>query len=152
MIAGNSTAATAAPAFIFGNLVFGELGDPWAVYRLAPQSYAGLSIGRKRDVMAQLEGFLQRIQADFQILRISRPWSIADYVASTWQTFDRRHGDEDEVRRRETGFKELIRAHAQAMQDRQIVRPDIYLAVRLREVGRGVSTAVAAGGLQERID
>jgi hypothetical protein len=137
------------PAFIYGNLVFAELGDPWAVYRLAPQSYAGLSTRRKLEVMGQLNGFLQRVQADVQILRIARPWSVRDYVASTWQTFDRRHGGAEEIARREEGFKELLRAHALAMQDRQIVRPDIYMAVRLNRVAAGMAGLLGGGGLQQ---
>lgn len=137
------------PCFIYGNIVFAETGDPWAVYRLSPQSYAGLSIGRKLEVMGQLEGFLQRVQADVQILRIARPWSIQDYVGSTWQTFDHRHGDERERAQREEGFKGLLRSHALAMQDRQIVRPDVYMAVRLREAGTSVAELVGGGGLRQ---
>lgn len=126
------------PCFIYGNIAFAELGDPWGIYRLAPQSYAGLSAGRKREVMGQLEGFLKRAQADIQVLRVARPWSVRDYLASAWQTFDRRHGGEDEITRREEGFKTLLQSHALAMEGRQLVRPDVYLAVRLRGPAGGI--------------
>ena len=65
------------PSFIYGNIVFGrDLGDAWALYKLASQSYAGLSTGRKLEVMGQMEGLVHRISADFQILRIARRFSV----------------------------------------------------------------------------
>lgn len=152
MIGASSRSIRARPCFIYGNIAFAELGDAWAIYKLTPQSYAGLSTGRKLEVMSQLEGFLQRVQADFQILRIARPWSVRDYISSTWETFDRRHGDDAEMRRREDGFKALLRSHAEAMQDRQIVRPEVFLAVRLREAGGSVADVVGTGGLQQRLE
>lgn len=138
------------PCFIYGNIVFGHgLGDAWGVYKLRPQSYAGLSTGRKLDVMAQLNGFVHRVRADFQILRIARPWSIADYVESTWQTFDRRHGSPEQIADRSELFKALLERHAVAMQDQQIVRPEIYLAVRLHDADAGISDLLGGGSVAE---
>jgi hypothetical protein len=137
------------PCFIYGNIAFAELADPWAIYRLAPQSYAGLSAVRKREVMGQLEDFLQRAQADIQILRIARPWLVRDYLASAWQTFDRRHGGEDEIACREEGFKTLLHSHALAMEGRQLVRPDIYLAVRLRDPAGGIEDLLGGDRLRQ---
>jgi energy-coupling factor transporter ATP-binding protein EcfA2 len=131
-----------APCFIYGNIVFPDLEDPWAVYRLQPQSYAGLSAARKIAVMSQLNGLVQAVEADFQIHRVARPWSIRDYISSAWQTFDRRHGSDDEIARREKGFEALLHAHAYAMEDRPIVRPEVYLVVRLREAGSSLSDLV----------
>jgi hypothetical protein len=136
------------PAFIFGNIVFGrDLGDAWAVYKLASQSYAGLSVSRKLDVMTQLEGLVHRISADFQILRISRPFSVEDYLASTWRTFDRRHGSAEEIERRKEAFERLLRSHAFILSERETVRPDVYLAVRLRDASAGLANAFGEGGL-----
>jgi hypothetical protein len=148
MIAASRRGARPAPCFIYGNIVFGrDLSDAWAVYRLKPQSYAGLSTGRKLEVMGQLEGFAHRVRADFQILRIARPWSVRDYVSSTWQTFDRRHGAAGEIAARADAFKSLLGTHALAMQGREIVRPDAYLAVRLRDAGAGIAELLGEGGL-----
>ncbi|HEU5105554.1 MAG TPA: ATP-binding protein [Solirubrobacterales bacterium] len=136
------------PSFIYGNIAFGrDLHDAWAVYKLRPQSYAGLSTGRKLEVMGQLEGLVHRISADFQILRISRRFSVRDYVASTWRTFDRRHGSAEEIERRKAGFESLLRTHAYALSERQTVRPDVYLAVRLQDAGSGIAGLFGEGGL-----
>jgi hypothetical protein len=128
--------------------VFGrDLSDAWAVYKLAGQSYAGLSTGRKLEVMGQLEGLVHRITADFQILRISRRFSIRQYLASTWQTFDRRHGSGEEIERRKAAFESLLRAHAYALSERETVRPDVYLAVRLQDASSGIAELFGGGGL-----
>jgi AAA domain-containing protein len=136
------------PSFIYGNIVFGrDLSDAWAVYKLAGQSYAGLSTGRKLEVMGQLEGLVHRITADFQILRISRRFSIRQYLASTWQTFDRRHGSGEEIERRKAAFESLLRAHAYALSERETVRPDVYLAVRLQDASSGIAELLGGGGV-----
>jgi AAA-like domain len=136
------------PSFIYGNIVFGrDLSDAWAVYRLRPQSYAGLSTGRKLEVMGQLEGLVHRISADFQILRIARRFSVREYLASTWRTFDRRHGSAEEIELRKAGFESLLRAHAYALSERETVRPDVYFAVRLQDAGSGIAGLFGDGGV-----
>jgi len=136
------------PAFIYGNIVFGrDLNDAWAIYKLGPQSYAGLSTGRKLEVMGQLEGLVHRISADFQILRVSRRFSVRDYLASTWLTFDRRHGSGEEIERRRTAFESLLRAHALALSERETVRPDVFLAVRLQDASTGIADLLGEGGI-----
>lgn len=138
------------PYFIYGNIVFPEPGDPWALYRLAPQSYAGLSLARKVQVMGQLKSMVQRVQADFQLLRIARPWSVREYLESTWQTFDRRHGSPEEIKEREQRFDRLLRSHAAVLEDRQVVRPEIYMTIRLREANGSIGDLV--GTLQRLRD
>jgi hypothetical protein len=98
--------------------------------------------------MGQLEGFVHRIQADFQILRIARPWSIREYVSSTWRTFDRRHGSSEEVEQRAAAFKSLLKTHAFTMQDRDIVRPDVYLAVRLQDANTSIADLLGGRGVK----
>ncbi len=136
------------PSFIYGNIVFGhDLGDAWAVYKLGSQSYAGLSTGRKLEVMGQLEGLVHRISADFQILRISRRFSVHEYLTSTWRTFDRRHGSAEEIERRKAAFESMLRAHALALSDRETVRPNVYLAVRLQDASTGIAELLGEGGV-----
>jgi hypothetical protein len=126
---------SAGPSFIYGNLVFGrDLRDAWATYQLTPESYAGLSTARKLQVMAQLGGLVGELRADFQILRVARPWSVDDYLTSAWQTFDRRHGDTVELASRSEGFRALLDTHVAAMGERSIVRPEVYLLVRLDDM------------------
>ncbi len=136
------------PSFIYGNIVFGrDLDDAWALYKLSSQSYAGLSTGRKLEVMGQVEGLVHRISADFQILRIARHFSVRDYLASTWRTFDRRHGSAEEIERRKVAFEKLLRAHAYVLSERDTVRPDIYMAVRLQDASSGIAELLGEGGL-----
>jgi hypothetical protein len=136
------------PCFIYGNVVFGrDLSDAWALYKLASQSYAGLSVGRKLEVMGQLEGLVHRISADFQILRVARRFSVGSYLASTWRTFDARHGSAEEIERRREAFESLLHAHSLALSERETVRPDIYLAVRLQDAGAGLAGALGEGGI-----
>jgi hypothetical protein len=136
------------PSFVYGNIVFGrDLADAWAVYKLGPQSYAGLSTGRKLEVMGQLEGLVHRLSADFQILRISRRFSVREYLASTWRTFDGRHGSGEEIQRRKEAFESLLRAHAFALSDRETVRPDVYLAVRLQDASTRIAEVLGDGGI-----
>jgi hypothetical protein len=148
MIAPSLGGPRARPAFIYGNIVFGSgLGDAWALYRLAPQSYAGLSVGRKLEVMAQLEALAHGLGADFQILRVARRFSVSDYLASAWRTFDRRHGSATEIERRRAAFERLLGSHATAMADRETVRPEIYLSVRLRDAAGGMAGLLGQGGV-----
>lgn len=140
--------ASPRPTFIYGNIVFGSsLEDAWAVYRLGGQSYAGLATTRKVEVMGQLHGLVQRIEADFQILRIARRFSLTDYAESTWRTFDRRNGGEEEIRRREAGFRELLETHVSALTGRETVRPEVFLAIRLEGVSGGFLGSLGNGGL-----
>jgi AAA-like domain len=142
------TSSGARPCFIYGNVVFGrDLGDAWALYKLASQSYAGLSVGRKLEVMGQLEGLVHRIAADFQLLRVSRRFSVPSYLASTRRTFDARHGDREEIECRRNAFESMLEAHAFALSERETVRPDIYLAVRLQDAGAGLASVLGEGGI-----
>ena len=135
------------PCFIYGNIVFGrDLGDAWALYKLSSRSYAGLSTGRKLEVMGQLEGLVHRVSADFQILRVGRRFSVPAYLASTWRTFDARHGSAEEVERRREAFGTLLKAHSYALAERETVRPDVYLAVRLTDARPGLAGALLGEG------
>lgn len=148
MIAGGLGGPRPRPAFIYGNVVFGaDLGDAWGLYRLAPQSYAGLSVGRKLEVMAELEALAHGLGADFQILRVGRRFSVEEYLASAWLTFDRRHGAAAEIERRRVAFERLLDAHAAAIAERETVRPDIYLAVRLQDAAAGLARLLGPGGV-----
>ena len=62
--------------FVYRNLVFGSgRDDVWGLYRLATRSYPGLPVTGKLEVLAQLAAFAATIEADFQLLRVSRAWS-----------------------------------------------------------------------------
>ena len=68
--------------FAHRNLVFGaDLDDVWALYRLETRSYAGLTRSEKGELLSQLAAFAYTVEADFSLLRVTRPWSVAGYRA-----------------------------------------------------------------------
>jgi hypothetical protein len=133
---------------IINNVVFGAtLYDAWAVYKLHNASYPGLTVDRKIDVKDHLEGFAYRIAADFQILRVSREWSVQQYLAGALRTMDPRRGHRDL-------WHDYLEQHRHVLEGNNTARPECYLAVRLRDanlnladsLGRGIS-----GGLTSLI-
>ena len=77
--------------FLYGNLVWGPFSDEvWAVYGLEMQSYEGRPRRGKIDLMGALADAADGLEADFQLLRITRQWSLDDYVAGADATVDAR--------------------------------------------------------------
>ncbi|HET6449046.1 MAG TPA: ATP-binding protein [Conexibacter sp.] len=116
--------------FVHGNLVFGEqLEDVWAVYRLETRSYAGMTNGQKRELLSQLAAFAYAIEADFTILRVTRPWSVEQYEAGVRATVDPRHV-------RDAELDAHLATHCQALASRRSHQPEVYVSVRLRDDDR----------------
>ena len=68
--------------FAYRNLVFArDVADAWALYRLATRSYDGLTRAEKRELLSELAAFAYGIEADFSVLRVTRPWSVDAYIA-----------------------------------------------------------------------
>lgn len=114
--------------FFWGNLALRTPVDAWAVYEIEGQSYPGLSDSRKIEVAERLEALAYTIESDFQILRVSRAFDAEAYVRRAMATLDRRHGH----RKR---FEAHLGEHREDFESRQVVRPEIYLAVRLDAAG-----------------
>jgi AAA-like domain len=112
--------------FGYRNLVFGrDLDDVWALYRLEMRSYAGLARAGKRELLADLAAFAYLVEADFQLLRVSRDWSVADYRAGCVRGCDSRHA-----------HPELLAAHLEAHEHAlgadQPGPAEAYLAIRVQ--------------------
>ena len=59
--------------FAYANLVFGrDADDAWSLYRVHTDAYAGFSRARKVELLATLAACAYALEADFQILRVSR--------------------------------------------------------------------------------
>ncbi len=114
--------------FFWGNLVLRTPVDAWAVYELDGQSYPGLSDSRKVEVGERLEALAYIIEADFQVLRVARSFDAEAYVRRALGTLDRRHGHGER-------FAAHLDEHRRAFESRQVIRPEIYLAVRLDAAG-----------------
>jgi len=141
---------TPAPPIIYahGNVLFSALRDAWGLYRLAPHSYPGLPVSGKQQIKESLEGFAYRIEADFQVLRVSRNWSVQDYVDGAMSTMSRRFGHPDL-------FEPYLQRHQRVLAGRNVVRAEIFLAVRLRDPAHDAMTIVnqslSRGGIREVI-
>ena len=120
--------------FMYGNLVWGPFSDEvWAVYGLEMHSYEGRPRRGKIDLMGDLADAADGLEADFQLLRISRQWSLEDYAAGADATVDARHGHLAE-------WRAVIDAQRARLEGRAIARPEVYLALRavaLRANARG---------------
>ena len=63
-------------SFVYGNCVFGgSLDDCWAAFSVQAASYQWLSEDGKRGRFLELLGAIEAIEADLQILRVSRRWA-----------------------------------------------------------------------------
>jgi hypothetical protein len=129
------------------NIVFAGLRDPWALYKLSAQSYPGLPVSGKHQVKDALEAFAYRIEADFQVMRVSRLWSLDDYVEGALSMLSPRLGHPEL-------FESYLQRHRRVLGGRNLIRPEIFLAVRLRDASRNLAAMVnhslsRTGGLKE---
>lgn len=150
--------------FAYRNLVFGaSLDDAWALYRLEMTSYDGLSLGGKKQLLELIAAFAYSVEADFQVIRVSRGWSVAEYLAGARDTLDERHAHHE-------AHEELLAEHETLLHASDVRRPEVYLAVRLptaretheggglldglyrelRQLARGVGLYRDARGLTKR--
>jgi hypothetical protein len=112
-------------SFVYRNLVFGEgPGDAWAVYRLAMESYAGLSRSGKRELLGSVASMAYGLETDFTLQRVSRPWTVADYEVGVRALVDRRHALREEL-------DEYLEMQRVALGERGSRVPEVYLSVRL---------------------
>jgi hypothetical protein len=128
-------------AFVYGNCVFARgLDDGWAAFAVPASSYAWLSEEGKRARFLSLIAALEAIEADVQIVRVSRRWDPERYADGL-----REPGDAGDVN---------ASAHAGARAryvDQQVLhldevgaaRPAVFIIVSLREPERDVASYVS---------
>ena len=120
--------------FAHRNLVFGrDADDVWALYRLHTTSYDGLPNAEKKELFGYLASFAQAIEADFQLLRVTRQWSIEDYLRSAALMADRRHANSELWRAHLADHRRRLSARA------TIAEPEVYLSVRLAKPGDSIA-------------
>ena len=118
-------------SFAYRNVVFGDgPSDAWGVYRLAMRSYAGLTRAGKRELLGALASLAYALEADFTLLRVSRPWMVENYVLGVEAATDVRHAMRDELR----GY---LRRHGRMLEARGSHVPEVYLSVRLPSAAGG---------------
>lgn len=124
--------------FAWRNVVFGaNVADAWALFRVHTRSYPGLSTLEKLQVLGELAGFATAVERDFQLLRVTRAWSTADYLAAARAGIDPDHADTG-------GFDALLDTHAVVLDDDAPARPELFLSVRLAQLDDGLGGTVAA--------
>ncbi len=121
--------------FFWGNIVLRTPTDAWAVYELEGESYPGLSERAKIEVGERLEALAYAIEADFQVLRVARSFDAEAYVRRATATLDPRFGHRER-------FVDHLAEHRIAFEQREVLRPEIYLSVRLQ----GAAGAGPLGG------
>ena len=127
--------------FAWRNVVFArDVHDAWALYRVHTRSYAGLPTAAKIEVLASVAAFATAIERDFQLLRVSRAWSPLDYADAARSTIDGRHGQPDLL-------DDLLAGHERALQDAELARPEVFLAVRLADARPAAGSRSSADSL-----
>jgi hypothetical protein len=122
-------------SFVYGNCVFGASpSDAWAAFVAATHTYDALPDADKRSRFSSLVGALETLEADVQILRVSRAWSVARYRQSLSRELRGPHAD---LAREYLGAHE---DHLLACSPRQ---PEVFILVRLRDPERDVASFVS---------
>ena len=122
-------------AFTYGHCVFtGDLADPWAVFAVATCSYPGLPASGKRELFLSLLGAIEALEADIQIMRVSRAWDVERYA----------HEVSGEV---EPGAGEAagryLREHVDHLRARRPSEALVYVAVSLTAPTRDFATQLS---------
>ncbi len=127
--------ARAPLTFVYGNCVFATgLDDGWAAFAVPTFSYAWLSVEEKRTRFLELLGALEALQADVQILRVSRSWSHVHRERSG----DRNPGPHLPARRR------YLAHEAERLAQIGMGKPVVYLLVSLRDPERDVASFLSS--------
>jgi hypothetical protein len=129
----------AAPiTFVYGNCVFARgLDDCWAAFALRTASYAWLSEEGKRGRFLALIGALEAIEADIQLLRVSRRWQPERYASAVREE----NASARAFARMHSGARErYIEEHVRRLDDVGVAVPDVFLLVSLRDPERDVAT------------
>jgi hypothetical protein len=104
-------------------LLAGDGASLWSVYLLHPPSLEPVGPFGGRPEL-QLEPLGLCLDADFSLLRFTRPWSIDDYSIGLEAVSDIRTANREALRRH-------VRARRSAVQALEAHTVDVYLAVRL---------------------
>ncbi|UTI66138.1 ATP-binding protein [Paraconexibacter antarcticus] len=111
--------------FAYRNVLFGrDARDAWALFRVHTSTYAGLSTAAKIEQLGRLAAFASAVESDFQILRVTRTWSGADYAEAARATLDELHGFPAKL-------EDLIDGHARTVAHDAAARPEVFLVVSL---------------------
>ena len=127
--------APAPPVFVYGNCVFARGGDAWAMFALATHTYDLLGTEEKRLAFSRLLAAVEAVEADLQILRVSRAWDAGAYAASMGEAATPHPRSRDRY----------VAAQRRALTELDAGRTEVFAGVRLAapraDVGALVSSA-----------
>jgi hypothetical protein len=134
-------------AFIYGNCLFAEdPDDAWAAFAVEVSSYAWLSEEAKRAPFLALIGALEAIEADVQILRVSRSWPLDRYTVEVGEGGPGTAAPSaTEHTRARTRYLE---EHVRRLTDMSATQPAVFILVSLREPERDVASYVSRAATQ----
>jgi len=121
--------------YVYGNCLFRDgLRDAWALFSLPTHSYESLSAEAKGEAFGRLLGALETVEADFQILRVTRRWDRRRYTDEQRANVPSRHADL---------LDGYLREHRRRLSDVGPARPAVFCAVRLADPEEDVATYVS---------
>jgi AAA-like domain len=127
-------------SFVYGNCVFGSrLDDSWAAFVVEPASYAWMGDDGRRARFLSLVAALEALEADMQIVRISRRWSLERYSEETHgvaECFGCGGGDQ------------YVRDHVRRLSSIGASTPAVFVLVSLREPQRDVASFLSLAATQ----
>jgi hypothetical protein len=127
--------------FVYGNCVFvAGAQDCWAAFAVETSTYEWLSDEAKRSRLLALMGALEALEADVQILRVSRGWPVERYtqeMAAAEVDLPVASGVGVRVRR------SYVEEHRRRLKELDAVAPAVFLLVSLREPERDIASYVS---------
>ncbi|MGD1051677.1 MAG: ATP-binding protein [Solirubrobacteraceae bacterium] len=120
-------------SFVYGNCLQGSCG-PWALFALEPYSYATLTPARKRERFGRLLAAIESLEADIQILRVSRSWDAAQAFRPLAPEYAGPH---------RAAHDAYLAAQLEALDEERAELPAIFIAVSLESPQRDVSAFVS---------
>jgi hypothetical protein len=122
--------------FVYGNCVFARgLDDGWAAFEVEVSSYAWLNEDAKHARLLALLGALEGLEADFQMMRVSRRWKLERYLSELRR--------ENAATPHTGALGRYLDEHAARLGDVGTAQPAVFLLVSLREPERDVASYVS---------
>jgi hypothetical protein len=139
-------------SFVYGNCVFATgLDDAWAAFTVPVASYACLPEDEKRARFLALLGALEAVQADVQIMRVSRRWDTERYVRELDEHDTTPHdaaAGNDAAPSHSRPRRRYAHEHATRLRELDAGWPCVFLLVSLRDPERDVATYVSRAAEQ----
>ena len=117
------------------------LGDGWAAFAVETSSYQWLSEDGKRARFLELLGAIEAIEADLQVVRVSRRWELERYVRELAADANTDAGTGTDTHARANSA--YLEEHARRLQGFGMARAAVFLIVSLRDPEKDVAAYVS---------